>query len=647
MVFNEHVKRCVVSLDCFLLGLAPFRFSNSPRKKRKKGRTEEEEEALQIQNQRTAIMPSRRPEGNTKVVFTSWESLWDAIRETELSEDERVLVENTSVSGFVQSHNPRRQTYVFKNEEDYVPLNVDALTDATASIVGVDVYVNSGSYRLEMCLLIRYKKSRGGRGFRGTEERIHEQRFIKGGEDLPKVLRDCCGGSSVEDRVALIRRTRRAVARVELLRHTHRRNSKLVPTSLDCALRDLFFSDEMTSPFSPVHISSDIDDDENNSENANAAARKGVELDPLNGDDFIVTQFDRCKIDRTERRIGDETNVLVPWCVFNLRTLEEVWLSPGGFTRLCRYRRGEIYDVNDAVKRLHVMDERRVDSSFSSSSSSISMERRTRARFSFDFCSGSCKSAVHSLRRRRYVEWHERCIDNRGKVQMKRKRMKRVFICVDPEIESSAHKSAWADDQIFFLQAKVEDIRAVELIPTGIFRSIIAAPECRVYSRQRSSHDKKLRDELGDEEAEKILKMEILESNKQVRAIVDIANHLMVPCWIENPLGDRVHSLWNEYYPFMSFDYRIHKITYCAYGRKFQKLSAIMTNLGSIKLNPPCLGETKCEYKKLHDNHEEFCGYDGVPREISKLHPPSLVTSLDEQMEDDFYGWINEILFLR
>jgi hypothetical protein len=36
-----------------------------------------------------------------------------------------------------------------------------------------------------------------------------------------------------------------------------------------------------------------------------------------------------------------------------------------------------------------------------------------------------------------------------------------------------------------------------------------------------------------------------------------------------------------------------------------------------------------------------------VPREISKLHPPSLVTSLDEQMEDDFYGWINEILFLR
>ena len=79
----------------------------------------------------------------------------------------------------------------------------------------------------------------------------------------------------------------------------------------------------------------------------------------------------------------------------------------------------------------------------------------------------------------------------------------------------------------------------------------------------------------------------------------------------------------------------------------FRKPTAIMTNLGSIKLNPPCLGETKCEYKKLHDNHEEFCGYDGVPREISKLHPPSLVKSLDEQMEDDLYGLINEILFLR
>ena len=600
-------------------------------------------------------MSSRRPEGNTKVVFTSWKSLWDTIRETELTEDERELVENTSVAGFVRSQNARRETYVFKNEEDYVPLNGDVLTDATASIVGVDVYVNSGSYRLEMCLLIRCNKSRGGRGFYGgSEERIHEQRFIKGGEDLPKVLRDCCGGSSVEDRVAFIRRTRRAVARVELLRYTHRRNKKLVSTSLEKDLHDLFFSDEMTSPFSPVNITSDNDDDENNSENANAAAKKRVELDPLSGDDFIVTQFDRCKIDRTERRIGDETNVLVPWCVFNLRTLEEVWLSPGGFTRLCRYRRGEIYDINDAVERL-VDDERgvrtRANSSCSSSSSSSSsmmmLERRTRARFSFDFCSGSCKSAVHSLRRQRYVEWQERSIDNRGKVQMKLKRMKRVFICVDPEIESSAHESAWADDQIYFLQAKVEDIRAVELIPAGIFRSIIAAPECRVYSRQRSLHDKRKRDELGDEEAEKQRRKEIEESNKQVRAIVDIANHLMVPCWIENPLGDRVHSLWNEYYPFMSFDYRIHKITYCTYRRKFQKPTAIMTNLGSIKLNPPCLGETKCEFKKLHDNHEEFCGYDGVPREISKLHPPSLVKSLDEQIEDDFYGLINEILFLQ
>ena len=600
-------------------------------------------------------MSSRRPEGNTKVVFTSWKSLWDTIRETKLTEDERALVENTSVAGFVQSQNARRQTYVFKNEEDYVPLNGDALTDVTASIVGVDVYVNSGSYRLEMCLLIRCNKSRGGRGFYGgSEERIHEQRFIKGGEDLPKVLRDCCGGSSVEDRVAFIRRTRRAVARVELLRYTHRRNKKLVSASLEKDLHDLFFSDEMTSPFSPVNITSDNDDDENNSENANAAAKKRVELDPLSGDDFIVTQFDRCKIDRTERRIGDETNVLVPWCVFNLRTLEEVWLSPGGFTRLCRYRRGEIYDINDAVERL-VDDERGVrtranfscSSSSSSSSSMMMLERRTRARFSFDFCSGSCKSAVHSLRRQRYVEWQERSIDNRGKVQMKLKRMKRVFICVDPEIESSAHESAWADDQIYFLQAKVEDIRAVELIPAGIFRSIIAAPECRVYSRQRSLHDKRKRDELGDEEAEKQRRKEIEESNKQVRAIVDIANHLMVPCWIENPLGDRVHSLWNEYYPFMSFDYRIHKITYCTYRRKFQKPTAIMTNLGSIKLNPPCLGETKCEFKKLHDNHEEFCGYDGVPRKISKLHPPSLVKSLDEQIEDDFYGLINEILFLQ
>ena len=59
-------------------------------------------------------MSSRRPEGNTKVVFTSSKSLWDTIRETELTEDERALVENTSVAGFVRSQNARRETYISK-----------------------------------------------------------------------------------------------------------------------------------------------------------------------------------------------------------------------------------------------------------------------------------------------------------------------------------------------------------------------------------------------------------------------------------------------------------------------------------------------------------------------------------------------------
>ena len=42
--------------------------------------------------------------------------------------------------------------------------------------------------------------------------------------------------------------------------------------------------------------------------------------------------------------------------------------------------------------------------------------------------------------------------------------------------------------------------------------------------------------------------------------------------------------------------------------------------------------------------NEEFCGYDGVPREISKLHPPSLVKSFDEQIEK-FYNLISEMLY--
>ena len=578
-----------------------------------------------------------RPEGNAKVVFTGWKSLSDVIRETELSEYEKQL-EQDYFAGFVGLESAlRTRAYAFENKEDYVSLPGDpAMNDNVnrdAAIVGVDIYVPKSSTKLELCLLIEYQKSRGKKK---KIERISVTSFIKGGMHLPEALRNCCG-ESVEDRVALVRRTNRTIARAELLQ-IYRQKSK--PRPLDSGLKRIFFHDAMTSNFSPVTA---LDDDDVN-----------VELDPLKGDDFMVISYDRCKIDKS-RREGDETNVLVPWGVFNLKTLdEEVWLSPGSFTRLCRYRRGEIYDINDAVERL-VDDERgvrtRANSSCSSSSSSSSsasmmiLERRTRARFSFDFCSGSCKSAVHSLRRQRYVEWQERSIDNRGKVQMKLKRMKRIFICVDPEIESLAHDSAWADDQIFFLQAKVEDIRAVELIPAGIFRSIIAAPECRVYSRQRSSYDKRKRDELGDEEAEKQRRKEIEESNKQVRAIVDIANHLMVPCWIENPLGDCAHSLWNEYNPFMSFDYRIHKITYCTYGRKFQKPTAILTNLASIKLRPPCLGETMCEYKKLHDNHEEFCGFNGVPRKISKLHPPSLVKSLDEQIEEKFYNLISEILY--
>ena len=429
---------------------------------------------------------------------------------------------------------------------------------------------------------------------------------------------------STRERADLIRRARRLVPRVKLnrklIQHEKVREIETELGASDAGLIDLVFSDYVTASFE-LRRDENIDEtpDENScSDDENEIVEK-AELDAFNGDDFLLLAYFRGKRDPYERS-GDEISPFATHRLINVRTLEDVWLSPGHFARLCRYRRGDLLvDIKDALKKALVDIKTRTGKTDSGLIRSIELRRN--ARFSLCIGSGSCMSAVEALNRSPIIPSNGR---------------RRIFICIDPHISALASPEAWAHPQIVFVSCKIEDINPAHLPPEGIFRSIGNAPECSPYSIAKFPALAARIEELGEEEAALILQMEVDEANVQVRAAVDIANYLAICLWIENPKGNEKAGLWNQYSPFIGCAYDVHAISYCKYGRKYRKNTVILENWFDLKLRPECAGSTLCKHKRIHDRHAEHCKFDGAARSENKIHPRLLVQSIDAQIES-FY----------
>jgi len=584
------------------------------------------------------------PEGYENVVYPSLDSAWKVLFENELYPDELALVDENARTMY-QIRNPwglRAKSYLFRDTKDYLQLrendrcvedgtSIPPLTSTTTTpgddlngcfVVGVELFVLNRTSTLESCLTIAlYENSHPKYVHRVTDEQ-----FLRGGEHVPVFFRDFLPHSTRE-RADLIRRARRLVPRVKLnrklIQHEQVREIETALGASDAGLIDLFFSDYVTASFE-LRRDENIDEtyDENScsdSDESDEIAAEKEELDVFNGDDFLLLAYFRGKRDSYERS-GDEIAPFATHRLINVRTLEDVWLSPGHFARLCRYRRGDLLvDIKDALKKALVDIKTRTGKTDSGLIRSIELRRN--ARFSLCIGSGSCMSAVEALNRSPIIPSNGR---------------RRIFICIDPHISALASPEAWAHPQIVFVSCKIEDINPAHLPPEGIFRSIGNAPECSPYSIAKFPALAARIKELGEEEAALILQMEVDEANVQVRAAVDIANYLAICLWIENPKGNEKAGLWNEYSPFIGCAYDVHAISYCKYGRKYRKNTVILENWFDLKLRPECAGSTLCKHKRIHGHHAEHCKFDGAARSENKIHPRLLVQSIDAQIES-FY----------
>ena len=586
------------------------------------------------------------PEGYENVVYPSLDSAWKVLFENELYPDELALVDENARTTY-QIRNPwglRTKSYLFRDTKDYLQLrendrcvedgtSIPPLTSTTTTpgddlngcfVVGVELFALNRTSTLESCLTIAlYENSHPKYVHQVTDEQ-----FLRGGEHVPVFFRDFLPHSTRE-RADLIRRARRLVPRVKLnrklIQHEKVRVSEIKLGASDAGLIDLFFSDYVTASFE-LRRDENIDEtpDENScSDDENEIAEK-AELDAFNGDDFLLLAYFRGKRDPYERS-GDEIAPFATHRLINIRTLEDVWLSPGHFARLCRYRRGDLLvDIKDALQKVNpsvVTRKRRRDSCSIRSGLIRSIALRRNARFSLCIGSGSCMSAVEALNRSPIIPSNGR---------------RRIFICIDPHINALASPEAWAHPQIVFVSCKIEDINPAHLPPEGIFRSIGNAPECSPYSIAKFPALAARIEELGEEEAALILQMEVDDANVQVRAAVDIANYLVICLWIENPKGNEKAGLWNQYSPFIGCAYDVHAISYCKYGRLYRKNTVILENWFALKLRPECAGSTMCKHKRVHDRHAEHCKFDGAARSENKIHPRLLVQSIDAQIES-FY----------
>ncbi len=584
------------------------------------------------------------PEGYENVVYPSLDSAWKVLFENELYPDELALVDENARTTY-QIRNPRglrTKSYLFRDTKDYLQLrendrcvedgtSIPPLTSTTTTpgddlngcfVVGVELFALNRTSTLESCLTIAlYENSHPKYVHQVTDEQ-----FLRGGEHVPVFFRDFLPHTTRE-RADLIRRARRLGPRVKLnkklIQNEQVREIETALGASDAGLIDLFFSDYVTASFE-LRRDENIDEthDENScsdSDESDEIAAEKEELDVFNGDDFLLLAYFRGKRDPYERS-GDEISPFATHRLINVRTLEDVWLSPGHFARLCRYRRGDLLvDIKDALKKALVDIKTRTGKTDSGLIRSIELRRN--ARFSLCIGSGSCMSAVEALNRSPIIPSNGR---------------RRIFICIDPHINALASPEAWAHPQIVFVSCKIEDINPAHLPPEGIFRSIGNAPECSPYSIAKFPALAARIKELGEEEAALILQMEVDDANVQVRAAVDIANYLVICLWIENPKGNEKAGLWNEYSPFIGCAYDVHAISYCKYGRKYRKNTVILENWFDLKLRPECAGSTLCLHKRIHDRHAEHCKFDGAARSENKIHPRLLVQSIDAQIES-FY----------
>jgi len=203
---------------------------------------------------------------------------------------------------------------------------------------------------------------------------------------------------------------------------------------------------------------------------------------------LVIVAFDASK---TQLRKGVELTAKVPFLVLDLDSThfelrkKPLWISPGQLRKRLRSLNNDDVFITG------------------------------REAFFLDTCCGSCRTALALL------ELEE----NSGK----------FAICVDTVITYAADEDAWQNDNILFVENRVEDMDYCYIPPQGVICGHFGAPDCRVHSTARNSYYKQLNETYGKKIGDQLRKWMVKRSMACVRNLVDCNSYFHCPFAIENP----------------------------------------------------------------------------------------------------------------
>ena len=355
-----------------------------------------------------------------------------------------------------------------------------------------------------------------------------------------------------------------------------------------------------------------------------------IHFDPLEGARFAVVSYDASAARHRSRWDSDELAARAPWRVVRFDTGELVDFTSSEMRTVCLWRVGarrsllscatrriERYERNahrHKKRNIHGFLKKSLIHYNEHGALGLSLARHT-----VEIGAGS------GLSSRTIAATSSKTADGRAV----------VCYALDPYIRSFVHDSVRNDPHVVLVEQCIEDVDVSRIPPVGIVRFVLAAPECAAVSVAATPHYKHLRDKYGCDVGDLIRACAIRLTSAMTRCCVDFIRYLNAPSVIENPTGNAKVGLFNERLPFYGWQTVTVETSYCKYtDGHFRKHTTFVTNVSGLTLEPPCSCARLCAERLKSSRHRLRCSHTEVPRSESKLHPPALIRSIVEQVDD-------------
>jgi len=309
---------------------------------------------------------------------------------------------------------------------------------------------------------------------------------------------------------------------------------------------------------------------------------------------LLIVGFDA---NASASRKGVEMTEKVPFLVFDCDSTyfevrkESLWVSPGQLRKRLRFLNNEDEFITG------------------------------REAFFLDTCCGSCSTALALL------ELEE----NSGK----------FAVCVDTVITYAADEDAWQNDNILFVENRVEDMDYCYIPPQGVICGHFGAPDCRVHSIARNSYYTNLNETYGKNMGEQLRKWMITRSMACVRNLVDCNSYFHCPFAIENPYGNN-RGMFNcgaAFWDVNPDDITLLCTSYCMFDHEGpRKHTEILLgnhpNVKAFSLPSRCTPSTPCVCLAQPGvtRHMKTVRYEDYAYDLNKIHPKGLDQALGRML---------------